>query len=139
MKMTAVWGRSVVARSLGASPYSNLSISTVPGLGQSWRNSIGARRQFIRYQRRHPNWVFPLRRLMRKRPQIVHVFYHAFLRTERPQAAKLAVAAAVEIADTDPVLLSRHPFVRRIRDQDLLSLVQESLRQKLLGGLRERI
>jgi hypothetical protein len=37
---------------------------------------------------------------------------YIFLRTDRPQAAKLAVAAAVEIADTDPVVLSRHPFVR---------------------------
>src|SRR5436305_5781973 len=46
MKLTAVCGRSAVARLLGVSSYSNLSISTVPGLGKSWRNSIGARRTY---------------------------------------------------------------------------------------------
>jgi hypothetical protein len=37
---------------------------------------------------------------------------YMFLRTDRPQQAKLAIAAAVEIADSDPALLSRNPFVR---------------------------
>jgi hypothetical protein len=44
---------------------------------------------------------------------------YLFLRTDRPQQAKLAIAAAVEIADSDPVLLSRHPFVRRLMQRSL--------------------
>jgi hypothetical protein len=44
---------------------------------------------------------------------------YLFLRTERPQPAKLAVAAAVELADTDPVLLSRHPFVQALVDRSI--------------------
>lgn len=55
----------------------------VVGLMLVLRNSISARRRFIRYQRRHPNFVFPLRRLMRRQPEIVPVFWQIFLRFER--------------------------------------------------------
>src|SRR5262249_19339194 len=44
---------------------------------------------------------------------------YVFLRTERPQPAKLAVAAAVEMADTDAVLLPRHPFVRTLVERSI--------------------
>ena len=44
---------------------------------------------------------------------------YIFLRTERPQAAKLAIAAAVEIADSDPVLLPRNPFVRLLMQRSI--------------------
>ncbi len=55
----------------------------VIGLMLVLRNSISARRRFIRAQRRHPNFVFPLRRLMRRQPEIVPVFWQIFLRFER--------------------------------------------------------
>jgi hypothetical protein len=49
---------------------------------------------------------------------------YLFLRTERPQAAKLAIAAAVEIADSDPVLLPRHPFVRALMQRSIQLAIQ---------------
>jgi hypothetical protein len=49
---------------------------------------------------------------------------YIFLRTERPQAAKLAIAAAVEIADSDPVLLPRHPFVRTLMQRSIQLAIQ---------------
>lgn len=47
------------------------------------RNSFGARRIFIRAQRRHPKIVFPIRRLMRREPEVIPVAWQASLRTER--------------------------------------------------------
>jgi hypothetical protein len=55
----------------------------VIGLMIVLRNSISAKRQFIRYQRRHPKVVFPLRRLMRREPEIIPVFWQQTLRFER--------------------------------------------------------
>ena len=55
----------------------------VVGLMIVLRNSFRAKRQFVRAQRAHPNMVFPLRRLMRREPEIVPVFWHMFLRFER--------------------------------------------------------
>ena len=55
----------------------------VVGLMIVLRNSISAKRRFIRYQRRHPKVVFPLRRLMRREPEIVPVFWQQILRFER--------------------------------------------------------
>ncbi len=49
---------------------------------------------------------------------------YIFLRTDRPQAAKLAIAAAVEIADSDPVLLPRHPFVRTLMQRSIQLAIQ---------------
>jgi hypothetical protein len=49
---------------------------------------------------------------------------YIFLRTDRPQAAKLAIAAAVEIADSDPVLLPRHPFVRVLMQRSIQLAIQ---------------
>lgn len=55
----------------------------VVGLAVVLRSSYGAKRRFLHLQRRHPNWLFPLRRLMRRRPQVVRVMWHASLRSER--------------------------------------------------------
>src|SRR5579884_2581324 len=49
---------------------------------------------------------------------------YIFLRTERPTEAKLAVAAAVELADTDPILLPRHPFVRALVERSIELAIQ---------------
>lgn len=53
------------------------------GLIMVLRNAMWARRQFIHLKRRHPNWVMPVRKLLRKKPQFASVFWHQTLRTER--------------------------------------------------------
>jgi len=47
------------------------------------RNSRRARRGFIRLQRRHPRFVFPVRRLIRREPEIFPVLWQQLLRFER--------------------------------------------------------
>jgi hypothetical protein len=47
------------------------------------RNSITWRRRFILLQRRHPRHVHPLRRLLRRKPEVWPVLWHELLRTER--------------------------------------------------------
>jgi hypothetical protein len=47
------------------------------------RNSFKAKRQFLRMQRAHPKMVFPIRRLMRRDPEIIPVFWQQYLRLER--------------------------------------------------------
>ena len=69
----------------------------VVGLMVVLRKSLPARKEFIRLQRRHPNWVFPLRRLMRREPEVIPVVWQQVLRTERL------------------VLPARYRFVRRLR------------------------
>ena len=53
------------------------------GLVVVLRNSFSARRTFIRAQRRHPKIVFPIRRLIRREPEVFPVAWQATLRTER--------------------------------------------------------
>ncbi len=53
------------------------------GLIMVLRNSFTARRTFIRAQRKHPNIVFPIRRLIRPKPEILPVLWHSMLRFER--------------------------------------------------------
>ncbi|MEO8113398.1 MAG: hypothetical protein ABI655_03380 [Phenylobacterium sp.] len=55
----------------------------VVGLMIVLRNSFAAKRQFVRMQRAHPKMVFPLRRLMRREPEILQVFWQQYLRVER--------------------------------------------------------
>ena len=55
----------------------------VVGLILVLRNSRGARRQFIHLQRRHPRVVFPLRRLIRRDPEIFPVLWQQALRIEK--------------------------------------------------------
>ena len=68
----------------------------VVGLMIVLRNSFSAKRRFLRMQRAHPNMVFPIRRLMRREPEIVQVFWQQYLRAERlvlPRRARFAVRA----------------------------------------------
>jgi hypothetical protein len=55
----------------------------VVGLILVLRNSPSARRRFIHLQRRHPRVVFPLRRLIRRDPEIFPVLWQQALRFER--------------------------------------------------------
>lgn len=55
----------------------------VIGLMLVLRNSFWARKQFIRMQRRHPRVVFPLRRLLRREPEVFPVAWQQVLRMER--------------------------------------------------------
>ncbi|MFC3068600.1 hypothetical protein [Phenylobacterium soli] len=66
----------------------------VVGLMIVLRNSFKARRQFVRMQKAHPKMVFPIRRLMRKEPEVVLVFWQGYLRMERlvlPRRVRFAV------------------------------------------------
>jgi hypothetical protein len=66
----------------------------VVGLMVVLRNSFAAKRQFVRIQRAHPKMVFPIRRLMRREPEIVLVFWQQYLRVERlvlPKRVRFAV------------------------------------------------
>lgn len=47
------------------------------------RNAMWARRQFIHLKRRHPNWIMPIRKLLRRNPQVISVFWQQILKTER--------------------------------------------------------
>jgi hypothetical protein len=55
----------------------------VVGLILVLRNSRKARRQFIQLQHRHPRVVFPVRRLIRREPEIFPVLWQQALRFER--------------------------------------------------------
>jgi len=66
----------------------------VVGLMIVLRNSFAAKRRFVRIQRAHPKMVFPIRRLMRREPEIVLVFWQQYLRVERlvlPKRVRFAV------------------------------------------------
>ena len=68
----------------------------VVGLMIVLRNSFAAKRQFVRMQRAHPKMVFPIRRLMRREPEIVLVAWQQYLRVERlvlPRRLRFAVKA----------------------------------------------
>lgn len=53
------------------------------GLMLILRNAYWARRQFIHLKRRHPNWIMPLRKLLRRNPQVVSIFWQQVLKFER--------------------------------------------------------
>ena len=55
----------------------------VIGLMIVLRSSFKAKRRFLEVQARHPKLVFPIRRLMRREPEIVLVFWQQALRVER--------------------------------------------------------
>lgn len=55
----------------------------VVGLMIVLRNSFKARRQFVRLHRAHPRMLSPIRRLLRRDPEFVALFYHQTLRVER--------------------------------------------------------
>ncbi len=47
------------------------------------KSSFWAKRQFIRAQYARPKWVYPFRRLMRKKPEFAPVFWQQALRAEK--------------------------------------------------------
>lgn len=53
------------------------------GLVLVLRNATWAKRLFVRAQRRWPNWVYPVRRLMRPKPQIAPVLWKSMLHSEK--------------------------------------------------------
>jgi hypothetical protein len=55
----------------------------VIGLMIILRNSFGARRVFVRVQRRYPKTMSPIRRLLRREPEIMPVAWQQTLRVER--------------------------------------------------------
>jgi hypothetical protein len=55
----------------------------VVGLMILLRSSFWARRTFVRLQRRHPRFVFPLRRLLRREPEVILVVWQQVIRLER--------------------------------------------------------
>jgi len=66
------------------------------GLVVVLRNSYKAKRLFIRAQRRWPKTLHPMRRLMRKEPEIASVFWQQYLRIERftvPKKYRVGVKA----------------------------------------------
>lgn len=72
----------------------------VVGLMLVLRNSFKARRQFVRMQYSHPNMVFPLRRLLRREPEVFPVAWQQTLRMERlilPRRARFLVRVRYRI------------------------------------------
>jgi len=66
----------------------------VIGLMLVLRHSFWARKQFIRVQRAHPKLVFPIRRLLRREPEVFPVAWQQVLRIERlilPKRWRIAV------------------------------------------------
>ncbi|HEY3948497.1 hypothetical protein [Phenylobacterium sp.] len=66
----------------------------VIGLMMVLRNSFKARRRFVEMQRAHPKVVFPMRRLLRREPEVMLVFWQQYLRVERvvlPRRYRFAV------------------------------------------------
>lgn len=66
----------------------------VLGLMLVLRNSFWARKQFIKVQRAHPRIVFPIRRLLRREPEVFPVAWQQVLRVERilvPSRYRIAV------------------------------------------------
>lgn len=55
----------------------------VVGLMIVLKNSFKARRQFVRLHRAHPRMLSPIRRLLRRDPEFMALFYHQTLRVER--------------------------------------------------------
>ena len=55
----------------------------VVGLMIVLRNSFKARRRFVRMQKAHPKMIFPLRRLLRREPEVILVLWQQMLRVER--------------------------------------------------------
>lgn len=70
-----------------------LPVATV-GLILILRNSYMARRAFVRFQRAHPRTLYPVRRLLKRRPEVLPVFWQLLLRTERlliPRRYRVAI------------------------------------------------
>ena len=55
----------------------------VVGLILVLKHSPRARRQFVELQHRHPRFIFPVRRLIRREPEVFPVAWQQLLRIER--------------------------------------------------------
>lgn len=55
----------------------------VVGLVLILRSSYRAKRGFMRAVRRYPKVLYPIRRLLRRKPEVAPVFWQQFLRLER--------------------------------------------------------
>lgn len=60
----------------------------VVGLMLTLRNSFKARRQFVRFQYAHPKMIAPIRRLLRRDPELLKMIWQHLLRIERSMLAK---------------------------------------------------
>jgi len=66
----------------------------VVGLMIVLRNSFAMRRRFVRFQRAHPKLIFPIRRLLRREPELLQMAWQQALRMERlvlPSRWRIAV------------------------------------------------
>ena len=90
-----VGGVLVVVGAIGAVLPGHLGAPVLAlGLVISLRSSFRARRQFVGLQRRHPKILFPVRRLLRREPEVAPVAWQALLRMERralPRRWRVAV------------------------------------------------
>jgi hypothetical protein len=65
----------------------------VVGLMLILRHSFKARRQFVRFAHAHPRMAYPIRRLLRRDPEFLKIFWTQMLRVERlilPRRLRLA-------------------------------------------------
>jgi hypothetical protein len=60
-----------------------LGIFMLVGLILVLRSSFSWKRRFVRMKRRYPRFVHPLRRLLRRDPEVWPVIWHELLRAER--------------------------------------------------------
>lgn len=66
----------------------------VVGLMLVLRNSFKARRQFVRFAQAHPRVASPIRRLLRRDPKVLKIFWEQLLRMEKlilPRRLRVAV------------------------------------------------
>ena len=100
-RATDDFAREVVARAKraggvllgGAVILAGIAIAPIPGPGGLpvivvgamivLRNSYKARRQFVKLQRAYPSQMFPIRRLLRREPEVIPVVWQQTLRVER--------------------------------------------------------
>ncbi len=80
-----VLGFAIIALGIAISPIpgpGGIPVIVV-GLMVVLRNSFKARRQFVRLHRAHPRMISPIRRLLRRDPEFLMMFYQQYLRVER--------------------------------------------------------
>ena len=82
--LVAIGWQLIIVGAIGAVLPWHLGLPVlVVGLIIVLRSSANARRRFIGLQRRHPRIVFPIRRLLRRDPEVLAVAWQQALRIER--------------------------------------------------------
>jgi len=64
------------------------------------RGSFKAKRQFIRFQHAYPRLVSPVRRLLRRDPEVLKIFWQQYLRVERtvlPRPWRFAARTRIQV------------------------------------------